>query len=108
VPIIPVAIRFEFRGEQRPECVIRVGEPTLAAAGERPAALTRRLEGLLRGELALVDAALARGDLAGYRTALDGRGSLSTLYANSLGRVGRLARRGAGRAHRADDAPGAG
>lgn len=108
VPIIPVAIRFEFRGEQRPECVIRVGEPTLAAAGERPAALTRRLEGLLRGELALLDAALARGDLAGYRTALDGRGSLSTLYANSFGRVGRLARRGAGHASGADGAPGAG
>jgi hypothetical protein len=92
VPIVPIAVRFEFRGEQRPECVVRLGEATTAAPGERTAALTRRLEELLRGELAALDAALARPDLVGYRPVLGGRGSLSTLYENSFGRVARLAR----------------
>lgn len=86
VPIVPVAVRYELRGEQRPECVIRVGEATTAQTAERPAALSRRLEGLLRDELGAVDGALARGDLAEYQPALGGRGSLSALYDRSFGR----------------------
>jgi hypothetical protein len=89
VPIVPIAVRFEFRGEQRPECVLRVGRATAAVPGERPALLTRRLEESLRAELAELDAALARPELTGYRPVLGGRGSLSTLYERSFGRLAR-------------------
>jgi 1-acyl-sn-glycerol-3-phosphate acyltransferase len=94
IPIVPVAVRYEFRGDQRPECVVRVGAETAARAGERPAALSRRLEAALGAELAEVDAALLRDDLGGYRPVLDGRGSLSALYERSFGRVGRRVARG--------------
>ena len=103
LPIVPVAVRYEFRGEQRPECVIRVGPATTAAPGERTAALTRRLEELLRDELAALDADLAASDLAGYRTALGGRASVSALYERSFGRLARARRgerRGEGRVRR--------
>ena len=95
LPIVPVAVRYEFRGEQRPECVIRVGAATTAAPGERTAALSRRLEELLRGELAALDAALAAPTLVGYTPVLGGHGSVSALYDRTFGRLARRPRGGA-------------
>ena len=80
LPLVPVAVRYTFRAEQRPECVVRVGTPLTAAPRERPGDLTRRLEGALRRELAAVDAALAAPALTGYRVVLDGASSVSDRY----------------------------
>lgn len=98
VPLVPVALRFEFREEQRPECYVRVGaslRPADAGAGRHARSLTRRLERALACELAALDADLARAAAGpdGYRVVLEGRGSLHTFYERTLGRLGR--RRGA-------------
>jgi chlorobactene lauroyltransferase len=97
--LVPVAVRYEFRAEQRPECFVRVGEAlcgVAAADGGSPRALTRRLEARLAAELRTLDEELARGESsppAGYRVVLEGRGSLHTFYERTLGRLQRAASR---------------
>lgn len=92
-PLIPVAMRYELRTDQRPELFVRLGQPVrptaLGAVPEAPAHLTRRLERCLRDELDLLDADLRLTPPAGYRAVLDGRGSLSGLYDRTFGRVSR-------------------
>ncbi len=93
VPLVPVAVRYEFRTEQRPECFVRVGEATAALPHESAFALGRRLEHHLRQELALLDEALARrgsAPLEEFSAVLDGRGSLSRLYDQTFGRWSRV------------------
>lgn len=86
VPLLPVAVRYELRAEQRPECFVRIGAPAMAAPREPPRALTHRLEQALRSELAELDAALLTpGPPAGYRAVLAGRESLSALYDRTFG-----------------------
>jgi chlorobactene lauroyltransferase len=89
-PLIPVAVRYEFRAEQRPECSVRVGEAVTLGARETPVQLTRRPEHRLRQELALLDGDLERAPLTHYRTVLGGTRSLHTLYDRTLGRLPRL------------------
>ncbi len=97
-PLVPVAIRFEFRGVARPECVVRVGPaaaaPGAGAASRSSAATTRRLERELEDTLAALDADLASGDALearGYRSVLTGGPTVSRVYDETLGR---LVRRG--------------
>jgi 1-acyl-sn-glycerol-3-phosphate acyltransferase len=87
-PLVPVAVRYEFRSEQRPEAFVRVGEPVRLAPRETAVQLTRRLEHRLRQELALLDGDLERSSLAAYRVALEGRSSLHALYDRTFGRFG--------------------
>lgn len=90
VPLVPVALRYELRGAQRPELFVRVGEPVAPADARAPTAeLTRRLEARLRHELASLDADLEHAEPPGYRVALEGRGSLSALYDRTFGRWAR-------------------
>jgi 1-acyl-sn-glycerol-3-phosphate acyltransferase len=84
--LVPVAVRYEVRGEQRPECFVRVGPPS-ASTGEAPARFTRRLERRLQDELDRLDADLTAAHPAGYRVALAGRGSLSAFYERTAGRL---------------------
>jgi 1-acyl-sn-glycerol-3-phosphate acyltransferase len=85
-PLVPVAVRYEFRGEQRPEVFVRVGEGVVLGRREAPAQFTRRLEHRLRQELALLDGDLERSSAAHYRVVLEGRGSLHALYDRTFGR----------------------
>ena len=96
--IVPLAIRYEFRAEQRAELFMRVGASlsgtTLPGGGrESTAQLTRRLEQRLRHELARLDDDLARSgsalapSAAGYSVVLDGASSLSALYDRTIGRL---------------------
>lgn len=89
--LLPVAVRYEVRAAQRPECFVRVGQPVHPAIGgsasESPARLTRRLEQRLREELDRLDADLIADHPAGYRVALAGRGSLSDFYDRTMGRL---------------------
>ena len=95
-PLVPIALRYALRADQRPELFVRVGAPVraggLGALGEAPAHLTRRLERGLREELDHLDADLLHPDPPGYRTVLTGRGSLAALYDRTFGR--RRAREG--------------
>jgi hypothetical protein len=96
-PLVPVAVRYEFRGEQRPEVFVRVGAAVRPASGASaaaardtaPLALTRGLEQRLRLELSALDEDLLYPTPAelGYRVALEGRRSLSALYDRTLGRL---------------------
>ncbi|MDF1503641.1 lysophospholipid acyltransferase family protein [Roseisolibacter sp. H3M3-2] len=95
--LVPVALRYELRAEQRPELWVRVGEgvphgrPAAGAAGV--ARRTAPGGRALRAELAGRPYDLARADsLAappGYRVVLRGRGSLSALWERTAGRLGR-------------------
>ena len=85
--LLPVAVRYEVRGEQRPECFVRVGAAAHASSGEAPARLTRRLEQRLREELDRLDADLTAAHPAGYRVVLAGRESLSDFYDRTMGRL---------------------
>jgi 1-acyl-sn-glycerol-3-phosphate acyltransferase len=93
--LLPVAVRYELRADQRPECFVRIGMPVHAGvhvgghagvSAESPGRLTRRLEHRLRDELDRLDDDLAAEHPAGYRVALAGRGSLSDFYDRTMGR----------------------
>ena len=58
VPVIPVALRFEFRKEERPECFIRIGAPVPRAPTMQAAELTKCFERALQEELDVLDATL--------------------------------------------------
>jgi 1-acyl-sn-glycerol-3-phosphate acyltransferase len=92
VPLVPVAVRYEFRLDQRAECFVRVGEALHARPGETAAALTRRLEERLKQELALLDADLSHAGVRHFRLVLEGLGSLSALYDHTFGRIQYLRR----------------
>lgn len=98
-PLVPVAVRYEFRAEQRPEAFVRVGPALACGRRESTLQLTRRLEQRLRQELALLDDDLARTAdgvspaEAGYRVVLEGAWSLSAFYDRTIGRLPQLLRR---------------
>lgn len=80
--LVPVALRYEQRDEQRPELFVRIGDPMDAAgAGESVVMHTRRLEGALATELARLDADLTANALDGHRVVLRGARSLSARFA---------------------------
>jgi 1-acyl-sn-glycerol-3-phosphate acyltransferase len=80
-PLIPIAVRYEQRDQQRPEIFVRIGAPSRASTRpESPAAHTRRLVRRLADELARLDADLATNDLHDYRVVLGGRRSVSDRY----------------------------
>lgn len=89
--LVPLAVRFEMRREQRPEIYVRVGEPVSVAPRETAAALRRRIEHRLRQELASLDLDLADPAPMYYRAALEGRGSLGALYDRTFGRRAAIA-----------------
>ena len=97
--LVPVAIRYELRAEQRAELFVRVGAALAGAERESTLQLTRRLEQRLRQELARLDDDLARAPAgpalatAGYHVALDGASSLSVLYDRTIGRIPTMLRR---------------
>lgn len=92
VPLVPVAVRYEFRLDQRAECFVRVGEALTPLPHENAAMLTRRLEQRLKQELALLDAELAQPGVRNFRLVLEGLGSLSALYDHTFGRLQYLRR----------------
>jgi len=57
--IVPVAIRYEFMKNKKPDCRVRIGEP-VARFGESVPQFTRRLEERLDGELAALDIEIAQ------------------------------------------------
>ena len=89
---VPVAVRYEFREQARPECIVRVGAsaPHDAHANDSTASRTRRLERDLTDTLSALDADLRTGaDLItlGYRPVLTGNTTVARAYDRTLGRL---------------------
>jgi 1-acyl-sn-glycerol-3-phosphate acyltransferase len=57
--VVPVAIRYEFMKNKKPDCRVRIGEP-VARSGEIHSRFTRRLEQRLEGELSALDTEIAQ------------------------------------------------
>jgi hypothetical protein len=57
--LVPVAIRYEFMKNKKPDCRVRIGEPVVRF-GENVSRFTRRLEERLEGELAALDIEIAQ------------------------------------------------
>jgi len=93
--MLPVALRYEFRGEQRPEALMRIGPAHHVAAPIDVAALTTEVgQRLSESADALRDEAL-NGRFAGYTTLLRGRPGVNRVFDRVLGPlVKRLAVRG--------------
>ena len=87
-PLIPLAVRYELRAEERPEVFVRVGDPVQGVQHpDAPARATRRLEARLRDTLDALDADLRDPEPTAYRVVLAGRPSISDFYDRTLGRL---------------------
>jgi 1-acyl-sn-glycerol-3-phosphate acyltransferase len=82
--VVPVAFRYPFLSEQRPEAVLLLGEPwLLEGPREARAAITVRLARMLVETLVVLDGDLAVERLDAYDTLVAGRASIN----NRLDRV---------------------
>lgn len=80
VQCVPVARRYEFMNEQRPEVFSDVGEPTLVERAGNPKRIAAALEETLTRHLdRLRDDVVAR-HLDTFSTVLEGRSSTNVLY----------------------------
>jgi hypothetical protein len=52
--VIPIALRYEFLKNEKPDCLVRTGEPVVRAEESNPQ-FTRRLESHLQRELDALD-----------------------------------------------------
>jgi 1-acyl-sn-glycerol-3-phosphate acyltransferase len=79
VQVWPVAIRYAFVGEQRPEAFVGLGEPWTPARTDPTdrRALTSAMEGRLLETLDRLDDRLAREDLAGFIPLVRGAASIN-------------------------------
>jgi chlorobactene lauroyltransferase len=77
VQLVPVAHRYEFLLEQRPEAFTLVGEPWTPTKDADAGDLTVEVERRLTGVLDQLRSAVARGDLGGCTTILRGRSSVN-------------------------------
>jgi hypothetical protein len=75
---VPVAIRYVFLREQRPECLIRIGMPI--QRDDNVQQLTRALEVGVQQELARIDSDALQESRDDYRLLFEGRRSLSTFF----------------------------
>lgn len=77
VRLLPVAMRYEFLQEDRPEALIRIGEPTVLDAPEAVRALSARMESDLTRLLDGLRGQVAAEDLAEYLPLLEGGMSIN-------------------------------
>jgi chlorobactene lauroyltransferase len=80
VRCMPMALRFEFLGEQRPEALIRLGEAQLVEAGADVKALHREMDRRLLAEVDRLRDDTISGATSSYRTILQGRASVNVVW----------------------------
>jgi hypothetical protein len=74
-----VALRFEFRGEQRPEALARIGEPHIVD-GADARTLHAEMDQRLLHEVDALHDDLNSGAVEGYATALRGQQSINVWW----------------------------
>jgi 1-acyl-sn-glycerol-3-phosphate acyltransferase len=82
----PVALRYEFRGEQRPEAFIRAGPAHHAPADVDARALTAEVGRRLTAAADALRDEVTEGQLDAYRVLLRGRGGVNRVFDAVLGR----------------------
>jgi 1-acyl-sn-glycerol-3-phosphate acyltransferase len=82
----PVALRYEFRGEQRPEAFIRAGPPHYAPADADARALTAEVAQRLTAAADALRDEVTAGDLTGYHVLLRGRAGVNRLWDAARGK----------------------
>jgi len=80
VQLVPVALRYEFLMEQRPEAFALIGESGMPAGKLGPAELTAELEKRLTALLDKLRSVVTKGELQGFTRLLSGRASVNTLH----------------------------
>lgn len=98
----PVALRYEFRGEQRPEAFIRAGPPHVAMAAASTRTLTAEVARRLTAAADALRDEVLQGALADYRVLLRGRPGIDRAFDALLGRLLEHAAHRASRAERAN------
>lgn len=88
VRCVPIALRFEFFGEQRPEALIRLGEPHIAN-GQDVKGLHAEMDRRLLHEVDGLRQDVIAGATTGYQTALAGRTSINVLWDRVRGKATR-------------------
>jgi 1-acyl-sn-glycerol-3-phosphate acyltransferase len=78
--LVPMALRYEFLREQRPDILVRLGPVRVAENVVDHRALTRECEETLTGFLDQLRDEVAREDLAPYRIVLTGKASTNVAY----------------------------
>jgi hypothetical protein len=76
----PVALRYEFRGEQRPEAFIRAGTAHHAPAGADARALAAEISRRLTAACDALRDEVNDGKLEGYRVLLRGRTGVNRMF----------------------------
>lgn len=79
VRCVPVALRFEFLGEQRPEALIRLGPPHIVEGGNVKA-LHAEMDRRLLAEVDGLRDDVLNQTTTGYTTVLTGRSSVNVLW----------------------------
>lgn len=86
VNLIPIALRYEFLMEQRPELFISIGKVNRNNPGEDIKNLTLQLNNLLLTELELLKANVTGLELENFNTILQGKNSRNKTLDNLYGR----------------------
>ena len=81
VRVVPVAFRFEFWQDERPEAFVRFGEPESVEAADA-SAVVERMERRLTDELDCLKRDVTAQEATRFTTTLEGSGSISDRYAN--------------------------
>jgi hypothetical protein len=86
VNLIPLAFRYEFVAEQRPEAFISLGKAKINKSGEDIKLLTTALNNTLVTELDLLKSKVVNLDFKGFNTILKGKSSRNKTLDNIYGR----------------------
>lgn len=87
VRCVPMALRFEFGAEQRPEALIRLGPAHLVSGQVDAKALHREMDQRLQAEMDALHADTMSGATAAYRTIFRGRQSVNVVWDEVRGLV---------------------
>jgi 1-acyl-sn-glycerol-3-phosphate acyltransferase len=85
---IPMALRFEFGGEQRPEALIRLGEPHTVAGSVVTRILHAEMDARLTATMDQLDGDIVGGAIAAYPTLLHGTPSVNVRWDRARALVG--------------------
>lgn len=86
--LAPVALRYEFRGEQRPELFVRFGPTHTADEPGNVRMLTQEVEQRLTASVDALRQAVVSNDLSEFRVLLRGKPGINRLFDWLVGRRG--------------------